>query len=330
MKLLILGGTRFLGRHLVESALAGGHRVTLFNRGQTNPGLFPQVDELHGDRDGGLDILEGRSWDAVIDTCGYFPRLVRASAELLDEAVGHYTFISSVSVYADFSQTGITEEAPVGTIEDESVEDIGGGNYGPLKALCEQAVEAAMPGRALILRPGLIVGPHDPSDRFTYWPWRAAQGGQVLAPGDPGSQVQFIHARDLADWNLRLIEDGQAGVYNAVGPAERLRMGAFLEACLEAIDSDASLTWVEAQFLLDQGVEPWSEMPLWLPGEEYAGMDSVDIGKALAAGLTFRPLKETIGDTLDWAQTRPADHEWRSGLRPEKEMKVLRAWEERG
>ena len=189
MNLLILGGTVFLGRHLVEAALARGHAVTLFNRGQHNPDLFPEVERLRGDRDGDLQALEGRRWDAVVDTCGYVPRVVRASAEMLAPNVDHYTFISSISVYADTSKPGIDEQAPVGTLDDPTTEEVTGESYGPLKALCEQAAEAAMPGRVLNIRPGLIVGPHDPTDRFTYWVRRVAEGGEVLAPGNPHAPV---------------------------------------------------------------------------------------------------------------------------------------------
>ena len=230
MKLLILGGTKYLGRHLTESALERGHEVTLFNRGRENPDLFHgKVEKLVGDRDGDLAALKGRKWDAVIDTSGYFPRVVKDSARLLADTVDHYTFISTISVYEDFSQPGIEETAPVGKLEDETVEDIGAGAYGPLKALCEQAVEEVMPGRSLIVRPGLIVGPYDPTDRFTYWPSRIAKGGEVLAPGDGTSPVQFIDARDLAEWVLTMTERKQTGVFNATGPEERLEMKGFLE-----------------------------------------------------------------------------------------------------
>ncbi len=218
MRILILGGTVFVGRHLVEAALARGHEVTLFNRGQHGPDLYPGVEKLRGDRDGGLDALRGRRWDAAIDTCGYVPRIVRASATLLANAVDHYTFISSVSVYPEAHTRHLDEDSPVGALDDESVEDVTPETYGPLKALCEQAAEGAMSGRALTIRPGLIVGPHDPTDRFTYWPRRVAQGGEVLAPGRPERPVQIIDARDLAAWTLQLVASGARGVYNATGP----------------------------------------------------------------------------------------------------------------
>ena len=327
VKILILGGTVFLGRHLVDAALARGHEVTLFNRGQHNPDLYPQVEKLRGDRNGNLDTLKGRRWDTVIDTSGYVPRIVRESAELLSGATNHYTFISTISVFADFSTPGLNEESPTGKLKDESVEEVSGETYGPLKALCEQAAAQAMPGRVLTIRPGLIVGPYDPTDRFTYWPHRVARGGEVLAPGNPQKQVQFIDARDLAEWNIRMIEAGKTGIYNATGPDHGLTMGKTLDECKAVSGSDANFTWVPEQFLLDRGVQPWMELPLWLPEDgDHAGMNSVDCSKAFAAGLTFRPLAGTIRDTLAWDATRPADHEWRAGMKPEREAELLKEW----
>lgn len=327
MKLLILGGTRFVGRHLVGAALARGHDVSLFNRGQADPELFPEVEKLRGDRDGDLGALRGRRWDAVVDTSGYVPRVVRASAELLAGAVDHYTSISSVSVYSDLSIVGADENAPVGTLEDQSVEEVTGETYGPLKVLCERAVEATMPGRTLIIRPGLVAGPDDPTDRFTYWPHRVAQGGEVLAPGRPDRQVQFIDARDLGEWMVRMVEGRQTGVYNATGPDYVLSMGRLLDECKAAIGSDARFTWVDERFLLDAGVEPWIQLPLWVPeDEEHRGLLSINVDKAIAAGLTFRPPADSIRDTLARDAGRPADREWLAGLRPEREREVLQAW----
>src|SRR5579875_3385469 len=306
MKLLILGGTVFVGRHLVDAALARGHEVTLFNRGQHNADLYSDVEKLHGDRDGGLAPLQGRRWDAVVDTCGYVPRVVRASAALLAPQVEHYTFISSISVYPDTSPPGTDEKAAVGALEDEATEEVTGETYGPLKALCERAAEEAMPGRVLVVRPGLIAGPYDPTDRFTYWPRRVAQGGEVLAPGSPGSPVQFIDARDLAAWTLRMVEDRRTGVYNATGPDSALTMGELLATCRDASESNARFTWVDESFLLRQGVAPWTEIPLWIPEEmNMQGLSAVDVRKARSAGLTFRPLVETVRDTLAWDRTRP-------------------------
>ncbi len=332
MDLLILGGTVFLGRHLVDAALDAGHQVTLFNRGRHGAELFPQVEKLRGDRDGGLDALAGRRWDAVIDTCGYVPRLVRASAELLAGSVAHYTFISSISVYRDLDQAPVDEHSPVGILADPTVEEITGETYGPLKALCEQAAEAAMPGRVLHVRPGLIVGPHDPTDRFTYWPWRVAQGGNVLAPGRPERRVELIDGRDLSHWILRAVEARRTGVYNATGPAHELTMGDLLAACRQAIGSDAHFTWVDEAFLLANGVAPWSELPLWLP-ESDNGVMAVDCQRAIAAGLELRPLAETVQDTLAWLRTdkAPAEGdlsniELRAGMARAREAELLAAW----
>src|SRR5712691_1788013 len=268
MKLLLLGGTMFLGRHIVENALTRGHEVTLFTRGQHNPELFPDVEKLKGNRDGDLTALEGRHWDAVIDTSGYFPRVVRASAELLADAVNHYTFISSISVYAEFSKPGKDESSAVGTLEDQTVEEITETTYGPLKALCEQAAEAVMPGHTLTIRPGLIVGPHDPTDRFTYWPHRVAQGGEILAPGKGLQHVQFIDVRDLAAWTVRMVEANHTGTYHATGPEHTLTMQQFLEECQSVIGSDAHFTWVSEAFLLDKEVDPYVELPLWVPAND--------------------------------------------------------------
>lgn len=332
MKLLILGGTLFLGRHIVESALRDGHEVTLFNRGQHNPELFPEVEKLRGDRDGGLDALRGRSWDAVIDTCGFVPRVVRASAELLAGAVGLYVFISTISVYPDHSRP-VDEDSPVGKLEDESREDYKGEAYGPLKALCERAVEEALPGRTLVVRPGLIVGPHDPTNRFAYWPRRVARGGEVLAPAPPERLVQFIDARDLADWTIRMAASGATGVFNATGPDYKLSMGALLEECRRVLGGDARFTWVDEEFLLENKVEAWSELPLWITGEDPAMryFMEANCGRAFKAGLTFRPLAETVRDTFEWDESQagraPApDDRPDATLKPERERELLEAW----
>ena len=330
LKILILGGTVFLGRHIVEAALERGHEVTIFNRGRHNPDLFPQVEHLQGDRDGDLVALRGRSWDAVIDTSGYVPRVVRASAELLEPAVKEYVFISTISVYADTSRPGTNEETPVGRLDDETVEEVTGETYGPLKALCEQVVEEVYPGRALIIRPGLIVGPDDPTDRFTYWPRRVAAGGTVLAPGRPETPVQFIDVRDLAGWTIRMVEEHRTGVYNATGPDRELSLGEVLETSKAVTESDAEIVWVPEAFLLERDVAPWSELPLWLPDtEEYRGFHRNDVGRALGAGLTFRPLADTIRDTLNWDADQPADRELQAGMEAEREAALLREWEDR-
>jgi 2'-hydroxyisoflavone reductase len=331
VKLLILGGTVFLGRHLVEAALTRGHEVTLFNRGQHNANLYPAVEKLRGDRDGGLDALRGRRWDAVVDTCGYVPRLVRASADALKDAVDRYAFISTISVYRDLSASGADEEAPVGMLDDEATEEVSGETYGPLKALCERAAERAMPGRVLTIRLGLIVGPHDPTGRFTYWPRCVAQGGDMLAPAPADRRVQFIDARDLAAWTVRMVEAKARGTYNATGPDESLTFGQLLDACVDAGRADARPVWVDEAFLLEQGIEPWVEVPLWIPqaDERLRGFLAIDVRKALGAGLTIRPLADTVRNTLAWDATCPSDAEHTAGLRPEREAMVLRAWRQR-
>jgi 2'-hydroxyisoflavone reductase len=328
MKLLILGGPRFLGRHLIDAALADNHEVTLFNRGRTNPQAYPEVEKLRGDRDGDLTALHGRRWDAVIDTCGYVPRLVNDSARLLADSAGHYTFVSSISVYPDTSRPGLDESAPLGVMEDEAVEEITGETYGPLKVLCEQAVEHHFPGRALHVRAGLIVGPHDVSDRFTYWPARLARGGEVLAPGNPEEPVQFIDVRDLSEWMIRMAVAGKAGPFNVTGPQEELSMGALLQTCQVVAGAASTLTWVPDEFLLAQEVAPWMGLPLWIPAadEMAPGFSRINCDRAFAAGLTCRPVAETVRDTLAWAQTRPSDHTWRAGIDAEKETAVLQAW----
>jgi len=322
MKLLILGGTVFLGRHIVEIALVRGHQITMFNRGQHNADLFPQVEKLHGDRGIDLAALQDGHWDAVIDTCGYVPHIVRASAELLASRADHYTFISSISVYPDLGVPNLDESAPVGILADPLCTEVTGETYGPLKALCEQATASAFPGRALIIRPGLIVGPNDPTDRFTYWPHRMAQGGAVLAPGNPDRQVQVIDVRDLAQWIVQMVEEGHTGIYNATGPSYPLSMGAMLQECITRSGSEAHLVWIEDQFLIDQGVEPWMQLPLWIPGEEM----SVNCRKAFAAGLLCRPLADTVRDTLAWDAERPAVQEWRAGISVQREQQLLEAW----
>ena len=329
MHLLIIGGTKFLGPHLIDAARLAGHQLTLFNRGQTGQTRLPGVEVLLGDRDGGLTPLRGRRFDAVIDTCGYYPRLVGASAELLAGQTPHYTFISSISAYADFSTPDIGEDAPAATIDDPTVEEIREDTYGALKVLCEREVQAAFPDGALIVRPGLIVGPLDPTDRFTYWVGRVAEGGEVLAPQPAERAVQIIDARDLAEWTIRMVEQRATGLFNATGPDYWLAMEELLAACATAAKSDARLTWVSAAFLSEQGVAPWTDIPIWIPGPEYAGFMRADISRALAAGLTFRSLHETIADTLAWHRSRPAHHEWKAGLTGERERALLAAWAKR-
>lgn len=331
LKILVLGGTAFLGPHFVRAAMQKGHEVTLFNRGKTRPELFKELEQLRGDRDKGeLDALKGRKWDAVVDTSGYVPGHVTAAAEVLKDNVGHYQFISTISVYGNFLERPmlINEEADVATISDEvnaSVKTIRQSfrYYGAMKARCEKAAEAVMPGRVSNLRPGLIVGPLDNSDRFTWWPVRMARGGEVLAPGPHDGHSQFIDARDLAAWMLQCVEENITGVYNTLGFAGRTTVGEVLGACKCATNKDVTLTWASEEFLLANKVRPYMELPLWIPNE---GRRMVHNDKAIAKGLKFRPIAETIRDTLEWAQTERGDKPWRTGLRPEREKELLAKW----
>jgi 2'-hydroxyisoflavone reductase len=327
MRILILGGSIFLGRHLVEAAGARNHEVTLFNRGQDNPQLYPEIEKLYGDRNGDLEALRGRTWDVAIDTSGQLPIQVRASVDLLKDTVEHYTFVSSISAYADFSRP-VDESMPVAVLKDPSDEDPSPENYGAHKALCEQAALEAMPGRALVIRPGLIVGPYDPTDRFTYWPYRVAQGAEVLVPEPASAAIQYIDARDLAGWMLQMAERKQTGIYNATGPATRLTMGELLEACRRESHSDAEFTWVSEEFLGQYEVSAWSDLPLWIPPSDlnFAGFLAANCRKAMDAGLEFRPLSQTVRDTLGWEAERPSSHEWHAGLAREREQALLSAW----
>lgn len=328
--LLILGGTRFLGPEIVEAAKASGWTITLFNRGKTNPGLFPDLEKLQGDRNGDLKSLAGRTFDAVIDTSGYFPRQVRESAALLGkQGAKQYVFVSSISVYASLAKPGVDETAPVAVLKDPTVEKVTEETYGGLKALCEAAAEAAMPGRATNVRPGLIVGPNDGTDRFTYWPVRVAKGGEVLAPNRPEDFVELIDVRDLAAWIVRTIDTKTFGVFNATSAP--IKVGDMLEACKAASGSDARFTWVSAAFLKAQKVEEWSDMPVWTsPEGDDAGGGLVSNARAVAKGLTFRPLRTTANDTLGWWRKQPAERtaKLKSGLGEEREKAVLSAWHE--
>ncbi len=328
MKLLILGGTGFTGPFQVAYALARGHEVTVFNRGRTNPGVLPDtVEQLLGDRNGELDALMGREWDAVIDVPATLPRWVRASAQLLKDSVGHYTFVSSISVYADVSTPGTDETAPVHTLADPDTEDYQ--YYGGMKAASEAEARRAFPDRTLVIRPGLIVGPGDPTDRFTYWPVRIARGGEVLAPGTPQDPAQIIDARDLAEFIVRQVERRATGDFNATGPREPYAFGNLLGGIKDALGADARFTWADREFLARHEVAPWSHMPVWVPPVgEYGGFGRVSIAKALAAGLTFRPLADTARATLAWHRTRPEERQsaLRAGITAEREGELLVAW----
>ena len=320
MRILVLGGTQFLGRHVVDAALERGHDVTLFNRGVTRPDLFEAaVERLRGDRDGDLSALDGRSFDAVIDTSGYVPRIVSRTLDALGD-VGHYSFVSSVSVYADLSVPP-TESSAVRELEQPTEEWREA--YGELKADCEDVVRSRFP-EAFIVRPGLIVGPWDPTGRFTYWPERIADGGEVLAPAPPEAAAQVIDARDLAAWILHAATSGLSGTFNAVDHATT--RASLFELCVEVSDSDAELIWVDGDFLAANDVAEWMELPLWLHGEEHRGMLSVQPTAAFGAGLETRPLAETVRDTLAWARSGEAPSDAPAGLAREKERQVLDVW----
>lgn len=329
MKLLIIGGTRFVGRHLVDAALARGHQVSLFTRGQSNPDLFPQAEHLNGDRGVDLSALDGKRWDAVVDTCGYVPRVVMMAAEKLRDAVERYCFISTISVYNDPVQAGADEDAPLKTLTDETTEEVTGETYGGLKVLCEQVAEAAMPGRVLTVRPGMIVGPYDPTDRFPYWTDRLAAGGEVLVPGKPERRVQMIDARDMGMWIVKMLEAGKTGFYNATGPDYPLTWAEWMAACQQEGSPDSSLTWVSDEFIqANQSQEAGTGItppPFWVP-EPYDGLFAVSVDRATGEGLTFRPLTETVRDTQDWFATLPADHKRQAGPSREQEAELLAKW----
>jgi len=340
MKLLILGGTRFVGRHVVTAARARGHETTVFNRGNYSTEEFAAVESIRGDRHTELHKIQGRHWDAVVDTSGYLPRAVKAAAEVLADEAERYVFVSSQNAYRDVSVPGIEETYPLRTLTNEQLDHANaidtsgqpsyGELYGGLKALCEQAAEEVMPGRVLILRPGLIVGPYDYTDRFTYWPVRVARGGEVLAPGRPDRFIQFIDVRDLAAWIVSMIERKATGAYNTHGIPNTLTMQGLLDECKSVSGSDAQFTWATEDFLLHEKVAAWSELPLWLPEEaapHLKGFMFINPANAIAAGLAFRPLSETIRDTLTWYQTHRAD-ELNAGLDRDKERALLYKWHE--
>jgi len=334
MRILILGGTGFTGPYQVRYALSRGHKVTTFNRGKTHPGELPgEVEQLIGDRNDKLDALKNRQWDVVIDNPTTLPAWVRDAAQILKGNVDRYVFISTISVYGE-GKTGPDENAPTEKYEGadpykETLEAMKAGGYktyGPLKALSEKEAEKWFPGKTLIIRPGLIVGPRDETDRFTYWPVRIDRGGEVLAPGSLEDPVQFIDARDLAEWTIRMAENRETGIYNATGPAKPLGIGRMLDGIKAGLQSSATFTWVTEDFLTQHKVEPWSDMPVWT-GKE-SGLARAKIGRALSKGLTFRPLADTARDTLAWFKSLPQDRQskLRAGLTPEREAEVLNAW----
>jgi 2'-hydroxyisoflavone reductase len=335
-KILVLGGTAFLGPHFVRLTQAAGHTVTLFNRGKTNPELFKDLEQLRGDREKGeLDALKGRTFDAIVDTSGYVPAHVEATAKLFADTAAHYQFISTISVYGAFGDRPdtIDEATEVATVGDDDVAKVSTirqsmSFYGPLKARCEAAAAAAMPGRVCTIRPGLIVGPGDTSDRFTWWPVRIDRGGEVLAPGDRDGHVQFLDVRDLAAWMLHCLEQNVTGVHNATGFAGRTSMQEVLGACKCATSTPVELVWASEEFLAAEKVQPYMQMPLWIPRD---GRSVVDCKKAIAAGLRFRPIADTVRDTLHWAKTERGDKPFgRTGLPAERERELIAKWRKEG
>ena len=338
LSILILGGTGFTGPFQVSYALSRGHKVTVFNRGKTHPGELPkEAEQLIGDRNGQLDALKGRKWDVVIDIPTTLPVWVRDAAQILKGNVDRYVFISTISVYSDYSKPGMDESGPLAKYQGadamkETPETLLAARsrlYGPLKVLSEQEAEKWFPGKALIIRPGLIVGPGDETDRFTYWPVRLDRGGEVLAPGAPTDPVQFIDARDVAEWTIRMVEQGATGTFNATGPKSKLTIGEMLEGIKKVVTAESRFTWVDADFLSAQKVRPWSDMPVWVPPREgSAGFSEISISKALAKGLTFRPLPDTAKATLEWFRKQSAERQskLKSGLKTEREAEVLAAW----
>ena len=334
LKILILGGTRFIGLHMTALALKRGHTVTFFNRGKTKTDSYPEVERIRGDRNGEIDGLKDRAWDVVIDNSGYVPRHARLTAELLAPKVRQYVFVSSISVYPDFSVPR-DETSPVGKLADETIEKVDGETYGPLKALCEQAVQKVLPGRTTILRPGLIVGPDDNTDRFTYWTARAARGGEFIAPGAPSDPFQVIDVRDLATFTINAVENNVTGIYNLVSNVNEFKFGELTDASIAAARKQAKpanvprATYLPTEFLEQQKVEPWSEMPVWLPAKgDEAAFAGTSNKAARAKGLKITPIKKTVDDTLAWHLTRPEEErvKLKAGITPEKEAAVLAAW----
>ncbi|ALN79624.1 NAD-dependent epimerase/dehydratase family protein [Lysobacter antibioticus] len=334
LKLLVLGGTGFLGPHFVEIARKHGHTLTLFNRGKTNPGKFSgeqfsDIEQLHGDRKTDMKALEGeRRWDAVLDTSAYLPADVTRSANLLAPRVKQYVLVSTISVYAK-NDVPSDENSPLAVLADPDITEVTGETYGGLKALCEQAAERELPKRTTVVRPGLIVGPGDTTDRFTYWPARADRGGEILAPGSAQDPTQFIDVRDLAAFLLATIEHGHFGTYNADAAPGALTMGAVLAESQRAAKAKSTVTWVPADFLEAHKVSPWQDMPAWIPARgEYAGFGRTSVAKARAAGLSYRPLRETVRDTLAYWHGLPAERRSKpkAGIAPQREAEVLQAW----
>jgi len=325
MRLLILGGTQFVGRHITETALANGHEVTLFNRGKTNPELFPQVEKIVGYRDGDLSGLVGKSWDAVIDVNGYLPRVVRQSAEFLRDSVGHYVFVSTISVYEDLSQPHTTEDSPLATLSDPLVEEITGETYGGLKVLCEQAVQEVFPDQSLIIRPGLVAGMYDHTYRFGYWVDRATRGGKMLVPESPEYPLQVIDGKDLAAFILQHTESGTSDVFHCTSPAQQFSLGQVVEVAKSMASADTEFLWMPPEFIIEYEITPGAQLPLYFPAD-YRNAHLVDTSKAIRAGLKTTPLEETIKDTLAWEQSDSAHKAEKPALSAHREQELIALW----
>ena len=328
LNILVLGGTGFIGPHMVREALRRGHSVSLFNRGRTNSNLFPDLDLYVGDRNNGLESLEGHRWDAVVDNSGYVPRHVADSARLLSPAVDRYVFISSISAYASFRQPNV-EDSPLATMSDESVEEVTGETYGPMKALCEQRAAKILGDKLTVLRPTYVCGPGDGTDRFSYWPIRTAKGGEMLWPGDRSDAIQIVDVRDLANFTIDCIESDIAGTYNTVTPAGDYTIGELHDDCVAVSGTPMRSTWVDSAFVDAQGLADGRSLPIWSPPTgEYANVARVSGEKAAAAGLRNRPVRETARDTLTWWATLPEARtsSVRAGLGAEREAELLALW----
>lgn len=336
MKILIIGGTKFLGRHLVAAAQVHNHEITLFHRGKHSSEGIENIEEIYGDRNSDLDKLNNRRWDAVIDTCGYLPQTVKASAEFLSDKAGQYVFISSGSVYPETREPNYDETTRTATLNEEQQKEVEkidpqgeltgatlGEHYGALKFLCEEAAENAMPNRVLVIRAGMIVGAFDPTDRFTYWVMRVARGGEILAPGNPENFVQLIDARDLSEWTIKMVEENANGIFNVTGKPFELDFAKMLKAIKSATESDARFVWADEKFLTENNVAPWSEMPFYLPEsfEEARGFLAMNVDKAVAKGLKFRLLRDTILDIQRWRGKQ--DFAMRAGISAEREQELL-------
>lgn len=326
MRFLFLGGTRFIGRTMATLAIGRGHEVTLFNRGTLDPAGLPGAISIVGDRERDLARLAHGRWDAVIDTCGYLPRVVRESVDALRERAAHYTFISSISVFDHTIPEGVDESGPVKTVADEDTETFSMEHYGALKARCEQVVRDGFPGRALVVRPGLVVGPGDYSDRFTYWVVRIARGGAVATCDRREAPVQWIDVRDLAEWVVRSVETGVTGDFNATGPGPPRPFAEVLEHIAQAIGAQPEFVWIDRETLEREAIEPWTDLPLVLPydGSE-DGMARTDVTRAVAHGLRFRSLEDSARDVLGWWQRLETPRALKAGLDPDREARLLEA-----